>query len=148
MLFRSTLAEAQPVDIWRWTNGRALIAAGSPFADIQEGNQSYRVAQSNNAFVFPGVGLGVIAAKARHVTTRMLFKATEALSACAPILQQSNAPLLPKLSDAKQVSAQIALAVATEARQEGLSMMPLDTDFKPAIDHLLWEPRYYVYRKV
>ncbi|OGT55964.1 MAG: hypothetical protein A3F43_02755 [Gammaproteobacteria bacterium RIFCSPHIGHO2_12_FULL_42_10] len=143
----TVLSEAVPDDLWRWTKGQALIATGSPFPPVQEGGRSYRIAQCNNSFAFPGIGLGAIISKAKHVTEKMLLKATEALSECSPVNQDKMAPLLPAISESHRVSAHIAEAVATEARAAGLSGMPADANFKALIHDVMWEPRYYPYRK-
>lgn len=144
----NSLAEAVPEDLLKWTNAEAIIATGSPFPDVLHEGKWIRVAQSNNAFAFPGVGLGTIAAKARHISDDMLWAATQALSLCSPIHQDKTAPLLPKLAEAKMVSFSVALAVAEQARKEGLAQVPDHVDLKALIKQITWEPRYYPYRKV
>lgn len=144
----TSLAEAPPEDLLKWTNGNAIIATGSPFADVYYDGKWYRIAQSNNAFAFPGIGLGVIAAQAKRLTNEMLWAATQALNHCSPINQDKMAPLLPKLAEAKMVSFKVALAVAEQARKEGLAQIPDNTDLQKAIKKAMWEPRYYPYRKV
>ncbi len=143
----TALAEATPIDLLQWTNGKAIIATGSPFPDVIYDNKTYRIAQSNNALAFPGIGLGAIAAKAELVTDDMLWAATQALSQCSPADQDESAPLLPKLSHAKEVSKRVALAVAEEARKEGLSHLPNDIDLIKEIEKTMWELKYYPYRK-
>lgn len=142
------LSEAKPEDLIKWTHAKALIATGSPFPDVFFNNEWYRIAQSNNALAFPGIGLGAIAAKTKHITDDMLWAATQALTQCSPINQDKMASLLPKLSEAKMVSFNVALAVAEQARKEGLSQLPSQTDLKEVIRNAMWEPRYYPYRKV
>lgn len=142
------LAEATPEDLLQWTNAKAIIAMGSPFPDVSYAGKYYRIAQSNNAFAFPGIGLGVIAAKAKHLTNDMLWAATRALSACSPVNQDKMAPLLPKLSEAKMVSFNVALAVAEQARKEGLAQISDDVDLKDIIKKSMWAPRYYPYKKI
>jgi malate dehydrogenase (oxaloacetate-decarboxylating) len=144
----NSLSEAQPEDLIRWTNAKAIIATGSPFPDVGHQDKTYRIAQSNNAFAFPGIGLGAIAVKAKRLSDDMLWAATNALSQCSPVNQDKMAPLLPKLSEAKMVSYNVALAVATQARKEGLAQIADDIDLKQAIKMALWEPRYYPYKKV
>ena len=107
----------------------------------------HRIAQSNNALAFPGIGLGVIAVKAKLLSDDMLWAAANALCNCAPIIQDKTAPLLPKLSEAKMVSMQVALAVAEQARKEGLAQNTQE-DIKSLINKVMWEPRYLPYRKV
>lgn len=143
----TTLAEANPEDLLKWTKGEAIIATGSPFPKAQYDGQWFRVAQSNNALAFPGIGLGAIAVKAKHVSDDMLWAATEQLSKCSPVIQDKTAPLLPKLAEAKMVSLSVALAVAEQARKEGLARVPDDTNLKELIKRTMWEPQYYQYRK-
>lgn len=144
----TTQAEATPEDLLHWTNGRAVIATGSPFQDVTFAGQSIRISQSNNALAFPGIGLGTIAVKAKYLTDDMLWAATQALAHCSPVNRDSNAPLLPKLSEINFVSHSIALAVAEEARRSGLARIDKHMDLNEAIKRVSWEPRYYPYRKI
>ena len=144
----TTLAEATPEDIYKWTNGKAIVATGSPFPDVTFEGKRSRIAQSNNALAFPGIGLGVIASKARYVTDNMLWAATTALSQCSPVMLDKTAPLLPKISEAKMVSLNVALAVAEAARKEGVSTLQSDINFRDVFKKIRWEPRYYPYRKI
>ncbi len=107
----TSLSEAKPDDLLAWTDGQALIATGSPFPEVHYNDRWFRIAQSNNAFAFPGIGLGAVAVKAKHISDDMLWAATQALCQCSPVNQDKMAPLLPKLSEAKMVSVNIALAV-------------------------------------
>lgn len=141
-------SEAKPEDLLLWTQGKALIATGSPFPEVYFDNRLIRIAQSNNAFAFPGIGLGAIAVKAKCLSDDMLWAATEALSLCSPVHQNSNAPLLPKLSEATWVSRNVALAVAEQARREGNTQIPADLDLNDAINQVVWEAKYYPYRKI
>lgn len=144
----NSLAEAKPDDLLRWTEGRAIIATGSPFPDARYGDKYYRFAQSNNAFAFPGIGLGATVVKAKRLTNDMLWAATEALTHCSPVNHDVMSPLLPKLSEAKMVSYNVALAVATQAQREGLAQIPDQADLKQMIRQAMWEPRYYPYHKI
>lgn len=141
-------SEAKPEDIMKWTKGKAIIATGSPFPEIELNGRMIRIAQSNNALAFPGIGLGAMAAKAKYLSDKMLWAAADALSQCSPIYKDKNAPLLPKLSETLSVSQKIALAVANQAREEGLSQLPENVDFEYAIKMLSWAPKYYPYRRV
>jgi malate dehydrogenase (oxaloacetate-decarboxylating) len=143
----TSLAEAKPEDLFHWTKGQAIIATGSPFSEVIYNGARYRIAQSNNAFAFPGIGLGAIAVKAKRITDGMLWAATNALSQCSPVYQDKMAPLLPKLSEIKMVSFNVAYAVALEARKEGLTQIPDHADLKTLIKKTMWEPCYYPYRK-
>lgn len=143
----TSLAEARPEDLLKWTEAKAIIATGSPFADVNYDNRWHRIAQSNNAFAFPGIGLGTIAVKAKHISDNMLWAATEALSSCSPAAHDKTAPILPKLSESKMVSFQVALAVGEQARKEGLAQIPADLSVEDALRKTIWEPMYYPYKK-
>jgi len=125
-------AEATPADLLAWTENRALIATGSPFSES--------IAQCNNAFSFPGIGLGLIAAKAKYLTDNMLWAACQALSQCAPV--GHDAPLLPPLKEARNVAFKIAVAIVDQARQEGLASINPDLSSEQAVKSILWEPFY------
>lgn len=143
----TTLSEAKPEDLITWTNAKAIIATGSPFPNVRYNEKFYRIAQSNNALAFPGIGLGTIAAKATRVSEDMLWAATNALSECSPMRQDKLAALLPKLSEAKMISKKVAIAVAEQARKEGLATVAEDANLSQLIQQTMWEPAYYPYRK-
>lgn len=143
----TSLAEAKPEDLLTWTNGKAIIATGSPFSNVHFDGKWYRIAQCNNALGFPGIGLGALAVKARRMSDDMLWAATQALSECSPVKQDKMAPLLPKLSEAKMVSMKVALAVAEQARKEGLAQASDQVDLKDLLKQVSWEPQYYPYKK-
>lgn len=143
----TTLSEAKPEDLVAWTNAKAIIATGSPFPNVRHNENFYRIAQSNNALAFPGIGLGAISAKATRVSEDMLWAATNALSECSPLRQDKLAALLPKLSEAKMISKKVALAVAEQARKEGLATVAQDANLSQLIQQNMWEPAYYPYRK-
>lgn len=136
-------AEAQPANVLEWTNGKALIATGSPFPEVHFGSRMIRIAQCNNALSFPGIGLGVIAVQATRVTDEMLLAAAYALSECAPILRDRHAPLLPLPFEARHAARQIAIAVANKAYEQGLTK----TLPSSLIDNMIWEPHYVPLRK-
>jgi malate dehydrogenase (oxaloacetate-decarboxylating) len=130
--------EALPADLLRWTDGRALIATGSPFAPVEQHGQLHRIAQANNALVFPGLGLGVIVARARRVSTGMLTAAAQAVAAMPG---GADSGLLPPVTDLRAVSAAVAHAVATTAEREGLADAAL-TDPVQQIQDRMWRPAY------
>ena len=144
----NTLSEATPADILKWTKGKAIIATGSPFADVEYEDKTIRIAQSNNAFAFPGIGLGTIAVKAKNISEGMLFAATKALEQLSPSSRDPNAPLLPKLTEIQSISRHIALAVALQARNEGLAQLDDKVELNRAINQVGWSPKYYSYKKV
>lgn len=141
-------SEATPEDIINWTDAKALIATGSPFDPVEYQGKTIRIAQSNNAFVFPGLGLGVIASKANRVSDKMIRVAADTLSDCSPVHDDPQAPVLPSLSDIEAVSRKIALAVAEQARLEGHAQVPADADLKELVDHYFWTPNYLPIKKM
>lgn len=132
--------EAMPADVVRWTDGRALIATGSPFPPVIHGGATIHIAQANNALVFPGLGLGVTVARARRITEPMIMAAAEAVAALAGD-HRPGAPLLPSVDQLRPVSAAVAVAVAVEAEREGLARVPLPDPHKQVQD-AMWRPEY------
>jgi malate dehydrogenase (oxaloacetate-decarboxylating) len=135
-------SEALPVDLLTWTDGRALVATGSPFADVVYAGRVYPIAQCNNAYIFPGVGLGVIASGARQVTDEMLLAAARALAECAPAARDPVGALLPPLAELRSVSRQVALAVGAEAQRQGLAEPTTPEELGRRVDARRWEPCY------
>lgn len=138
--------EATPEQIMTWTKGQAMIATGSPFEAIRFQGEQIRIAQCNNAFVFPGLGLGIIAAKVKRLTGAMLWAACQALAENAPILSDSKAPLLPALDDAQATARKIAIAVAKQAIEEGLGEIAPGKTIEEVIDAQVWQPSYLAYK--
>lgn len=139
--------EAQPTDILTWSQGKALIATGTAFPAIEYQNRLIEIAQCNNALVFPGIGLGVIAVQASRLSKEMIWAAASTLSEYAPCKKDSFAPLLPSLNDAQSVAKHIAVAVAKTAGTEGLAQKNQDADLEKLIQDLFWEPRYLPFRR-
>lgn len=137
----TALSEAVPADLIRWTGGRALVATGSPFGAVDHEGIRYEIGQANNALVFPGVGLGVIAARAQRVTGGMLLAASRAVAGLADI-SACGAPLLPRVADLRETSVVVAAAVARAAAAEGVATATLDTDLLGQLRALMWQPRY------
>jgi malate dehydrogenase (oxaloacetate-decarboxylating) len=139
--------EAKPADILNWSGGRALIATGTAFPAVEYQSRMVQIAQCNNALVFPGLGLGVIAVDATRLTKEMILAAAETLASFAPTKKDSFLPLLPSLDNAQRVAKAIAVAVAQEAINSGYAQKNQDQDLKPLIESLFWEPRYLPLRK-
>ena len=137
----TALSEATPADLIRWTGGRALVATGSPFGTADYGGVRYEIGQANNALIFPGLGLGVIAARSRRVTDGMLLAAARAVADMADI-SAPGAPLLPRVADLRETSVAVAAAVAAAAEAEGVASAALDADLGGQVRALMWEPRY------
>ncbi|KTD65457.1 NAD-dependent malic enzyme [Legionella spiritensis] len=139
--------EAQPADILVWSQGKALIATGTAFPPVEYQNRLVQIAQCNNALVFPGIGLGVLAVRASRLTKSMIWAAAEELSQHSPSRKDSFLPLLPSLDDAQLVAKKIAVAVAQKAIEEGLAQKNQDADLDKLIEERFWEPRYLPFRK-
>lgn len=137
--------EATPTDILTWTSGEALVAAGSPFKPVELNGKTYPIAQCNNAYIFPGIGLGVIAAGATRVTDTMLMAAANALAKQAPIVQQTGDRLLPELAGIQKISRNIAFDVARQAQEDGVALRSDDDTIRRAIERHFWRPRYRDY---
>jgi malate dehydrogenase (oxaloacetate-decarboxylating) len=131
-------SEAVPADVIAWTAGRALVAAGSPFDAVTYGGRTVRVGQCNNAFVFPGMGLGALVSEAREVSDPMFRAAAECLAEQVSDVELAAGALYPRVRDLRRVSTRIAFAVAREARDSG-GGRPLDDG---ALADAQWEPRY------
>ena len=137
--------EAVPMDLISWTAGRAIVATGSPFPPVVFDHRLINIGQCNNAFVFPGVGLGVIASGARRVTNEMFVAAARALAESSPAVQDPTASLYPALEGIRKVSRRVALAVAAEAFRLGLAKPTSSEELERQIDATVWEPRYVRY---
>ena len=140
--------EAVPADILQWTKGRALIATGSPFAPVNYQEKIHHISQCNNSYIFPGIGLGVIASGAKRVTDNMLMASSNALADCSPKLQDPQADLLPSLDHLQSISKQIALKVALAAIEDGVAPKVSIEDLQLAIEHNFWTPQYRDYQRV
>jgi malate dehydrogenase (oxaloacetate-decarboxylating) len=132
--------EALPADVLRWTDGRALVATGSPFAPVVLDEVTYEIAQANNALVFPGLGLGVTVARASRISDRMIVAAADAVARLSDATRLGS-PLLPPVRDLRPVSAAVAIAVAKAAEQEGLARVPLDDPIQQ-VHQAMWRPEY------
>ena len=140
--------EALPVDLINWTEGRALIATGSPFDDVEYQGRKIRIGQCNNAYIFPGVGLGVIAAQARRVTDAMFIAAARTLSELAPVRRDPSLALVPQLREVREVAQRVAVAVAVQAQRDGVADELPDDELVRRIDATMWTPEYLPYRRV
>ena len=140
--------EAVPADVLNWTDGKALIATGSPFAPVNYQGKLYNICQCNNSYIFPGIGLGVIAAGATRVTDSMLMASSNALADCSPMLQDPNADLLPEIDDIQKVSRVIAFKVAKAAMDAGVAPVISDELLMENIEKNFWKPEYRQYKRV
>ncbi|MEX2587117.1 MAG: NAD-dependent malic enzyme [Actinomycetota bacterium] len=135
--------EATPAELLAWTAGRALVATGSPFDDVTYGSKRYVISQANNVYVFPGLGLGTLAAGAAQVTDGMFEAAAEAVAkACARRNLGARSGILPPLSEVIELSRQIAFAVAVQARADGVADPVDDEIYLQRIEARRWDPQY------
>ncbi|MGE3319644.1 MAG: NAD-dependent malic enzyme [Candidatus Berkiella sp.] len=141
-------SEGNPEDMIQWTNGKALIASGSPFAPVEFQGKTFKIAQCNNALSFPGIGLGVIATRASQVTDNMLWAATQAICERAPILEHPNLPLLPDVTEIPQLAAFVAHAVAKQAIEDGVARVEPNMEFATFVKEQVWKPYYREIRSV
>jgi malate dehydrogenase (oxaloacetate-decarboxylating) len=132
--------EALPEDLVNWTEGKVLTATGSPFGPVSYQDRSYEIAQANNALVFPGLGLGVVVAKATRISDRMIAAAADAVARMSDA-SRPGAALLPPMTDLRTVSASVAIAVATTAAEEGLAQVELH-DLIQQVQDAMWRPEY------
>ena len=140
--------EAVPADIIEWSKGKALIATGSPFAPVIYQEKIYNISQCNNSYIFPGIGLGVIASGATRVTDSMLMASSNALADCSPKLQNPDADLLPDLSQIQQISKIIAIKVAQAAMQDGVAPVISLEELQKKIEANFWKPEYRQYQRI
>ena len=141
-------SEAVPEDVLDWTEGRAWVATGSPFPDVVRGGRRTVIGQGNNAFVFPGVGLGAMLAKARSISDDMLSAAAEALAEHLDASRLEQGALYPAMSELRAVSHRVAAAVIDQARAEGLARADLPDDLDAFVDDAMWTPTYLPLRRV
>jgi malate dehydrogenase (oxaloacetate-decarboxylating) len=135
-------SEAKAEDLIRWTDGRALVASGSPFAPVTYHGRRIPIAQCNNVYIFPAMGLGVVASGARRVTEPMMLRAARALGANSPALKDPSASLLPPLTDIRRVAADIALAVGIEAQRNGVAPKLGEEELRRRVHERQWTPAY------
>jgi malate dehydrogenase (oxaloacetate-decarboxylating) len=138
-------SEADPADLISWTEGRALVATGSPFGPAKYGGKSIDIAQCNNVYIFPAVGLGLVASQAQRVTDKMLLAAANALGENSPAIKDPTASLLPGLQNIRDIAREIAFAVGITAQQEGLAPKGDETELRRRVTESQWKPEYVGY---
>ena len=138
-------AEATPQELFEWTEGRAVIGTGSPFPPIERDGHALRVDQTNNAYVYPGIGLGAIAAKARRISDGMFLAAARTIAEMSPAKHDPQANLLPPLVRSRELSFHVAMAVAKQALADGLAAVVSDEALSAAVKAKMWEPVYADY---
>ncbi|WP_299460619.1 NAD-dependent malic enzyme [uncultured Gimesia sp.] len=135
-------AEATPTDLLKWTNGNAVIATGSPFDPVEYNGVTHTIAQCNNSYIFPAMGLGILASRARRVTDSMFMAAAAALKETSPALQDPTASLLPSLTIIREVGQKIARAVVAAAIEAGVADSITQEEIDERIEETMWKPEY------
>ena len=141
-------SEAVPADLLQWTEGRALIGTGSPYAPVEFDGRMVHIAQVNNSYIFPGLALGILVSRARRVTDGMIMAAAKALAALSPARQDKCAALLPPIADSRKVSLVVAEAVGQQAIAEAVAELPGETTLSAQLRDYVWEPVYHPYERV
>ena len=140
--------EATPDDLYAWTEGRAVIGTGSPFPPTRRNGQPFRIDQTNNAYVYPAIGLAAIAVRAKRISGGMFLAAARAIAGFSPAKHDPQANLLPPLVDIRKLSFHVAVAVAKQALAEGLAHPALNSDISRTIAAKMWGPVYAKYRRL
>ena len=144
----SRQVEATPEQVIRWTDGDVIIATGSPFKAVEYNGKTYPVAQCNNSYIFPGIGLGVLACKARLISDEMLRAASKTLADASPRANTGKGGLLPPFTELAALSKQIAFNVAKIAIEQGLALEIDDELLQQKIEDNFWTPQYRQYKRV
>ncbi|MEQ8952669.1 MAG: NAD-dependent malic enzyme [Gammaproteobacteria bacterium] len=140
--------EAHPQDVIEWTDGQAIVATGSPFDNVKYNGKQYEISQCNNSYIFPGIGLGVVACYASRISDEMLMVASTTLAEMAPESRNPEDGILPPLTSLKDISREIAFAVAKMAQDQDLCLAFSDEEILQSIDQNFWLPRYRNYKRV
>ncbi|SOE75171.1 NAD-dependent malic enzyme [Burkholderia sp. OK233] len=141
-------AEATPADLETWSGGRAVIGTGSPFAPLERDGARFKVDQTNNSYIFPGVGLGALAVKAVRVTDSMFMAAAKALASASPARSDAGKNLLPPVTALREVAVTVALAVALQAHKDGLTTGVSTDQIEGLIRGKIWTPHYVPYKLI
>jgi len=143
----SRQVEATPSQVIKWTEGKVIIATGSPFEPVEYQGKKFPIAQCNNSYIFPGIGLGAISANITRITDKMLQVASESLAAASPLGNSGKGELLPPLTGISQLSKDIAFAIAKVAFDQGLALRLSDDELLAKIEDNFWQPEYRQYRR-
>ncbi|MBU2869778.1 NAD-dependent malic enzyme [Colwellia sp. E2M01] len=144
----SRQVEATPSQVINWTQGQVIIATGSPFDPVEYDGKTFPIAQCNNSYIFPGIGLAVVTAKISRITEEMLQVASETLAAASPLANNQSDELLPPLTAISQLSKDIAFAIAQVAFKQNLALPMSDEELLAAIESNFWKPIYRQYRRI
>ncbi|HKN19776.1 MAG TPA: NAD-dependent malic enzyme [Terracidiphilus sp.] len=141
-------SEAAPADLLRWTDGRALVGTGSPFAPVEVNGKSIRIAQVNNSYIFPGLALGILVSRAKRVSDGMIMAAAKALAALSPARSDKSAPLLPAIAEARKTSLAVAEAAGMQAIADGAAETVDEASLADELRAYVWEPEYVPYERI
>jgi len=144
----SKQVEATPTQIINWTDGNVIIATGSPFEPVEYQGKTFPIAQCNNSYIFPGIGLGVVSANINRITDQMLQVASETLASASPLGNTREGELLPPLTSIAQLSKDIAFAIAKVAYEQGLALVLSDDELLEKIERNFWHPEYRHYKRI
>jgi malate dehydrogenase (oxaloacetate-decarboxylating) len=144
----TSVSEAAPADLLRWTEGRALVGTGSPFAPVEVNGKMVRIAQINNSYIFPGLALGILVSKARRVTDGMIMAAARTLASLSPARADKSAALLPPIADSRKVGLVVGEAVALQAIADGVAEGGGEETLKDSLREYVWEPVYLPYERI
>ena len=144
----SKQVEATPEQVINWTKGKVVIATGSPFSPVIYEGKTFNVAQCNNSYIFPGIGLGVVSANISRITDKMLQVASETLAAHSPLANSGDGELLPPLTDIAQLSKEIAFEIGKVAFEQKLALKISDEKLRAKIEKSFWQAEYREYRRV
>lgn len=144
----SKRVEATPEDVINWCNGNVIVATGSPFEPVIYNGKRFPIAQCNNSYIFPGIGLGALVAKAKVISDDMLMIAASTLAEQSPVANTGSGALLPPITDIHTISKLIAYAVAKMAMSEGHALNVPDDELRARIDKYFWQPEYRDYKRV
>jgi len=134
--------EAAPADLIAWTDGKAIVATGTAFPDVEYKGKTYKIAQCNNYYIFPAIGLGVVSSKAKRVTPGMFLAASEELASISPALKAEGALLFPAPEQVRDIVKKLGFIVAKQAIKEKVASMMSDEALRKAIENTFWTPKY------
>jgi malate dehydrogenase (oxaloacetate-decarboxylating) len=141
-------SEADPADLLRWSDGRALVGSGSPFPPVEVNGRIVRISQINNSYIFPGLALGILVSKAERVTDNMIMAAAKTLAALSPARNDKNDALLPPIAESRKVGMIVGEAVAHQAVADGVAEPANGESVKERIKEYMWEAVYLPYQRV
>jgi len=141
-------SEAVPADLLKWTDGRALVGTGSPFAPVEVNGKMIRIAQVNNSYIFPGLALGILVSRARRVTDSMFMAAAKTLASLSPARADKTAALLPPMADSRKIGLVVGEAVARQAVADGVADGGGEESLKERLLSYVWDPVYLPYERI